>query len=615
MMKKRILGLGFIITLLFSFANLFAQSKPNILWIITDDQRADAIECYNKAVTGNNQSPLGYVESPNIDALAKEGVLFTNAYCNSPGCAPSRGSMHTGMYPWHSGIYGFEKSHRSASHYKGSIPEVMKGNGYKTTNFGKSGLYIFEWIGKPSYTRTDVYDLSITDNTIRKTGLSDWTSEKVRNNGAIGASKEVWTHPDGTKTEFITSLANGEIPKEDQAKQAAFDKKYDILRCYTKLNGKTSIIGGESSQPGPLTQDGRIHEVFERYLSHANQTYTTIEGKKVAGPDTNQPQFINLGYHFPHTPVTPPKAFRDKFKDIVYRIPEFSSKELDKLPNNLKLWYKKAAVDKMTYEEKQQFIRDYYAFCAFGDYMIGKSIKAFKKYCEDNNQDYLILLAAGDHGWHLGEQGGANKFGPYKASNSTAVVVVSSDKKKFPEGRVVKDFIEYVDFAPTFYKAIGVDVKKEAFNHLDGYDLGDVLKGKSINREYAIGAINHGVGEISFMRSKDFSFSMRSKKDNTKPKKGKLLKDIKWPLTTERENAEMALFDLRVDPNEQNNIANDPKYIKLADWFRNKLGNIVLGDRRINCDWNYKNEWAISNFSEGSDDKKLQIPSKFIPKL
>ncbi|TYA74632.1 sulfatase-like hydrolase/transferase [Seonamhaeicola marinus] len=612
MMEKGCAHLKLLIVIVFISLNVFAQKKPNILWIITDDQRADAIECYNQAVSGVSNSPLGYVESPNIDALAKEGVLFTNAFCNSPGCAPSRGSMHTGMYPWHSGIYGFEKSHTSASHYKGSIPEVMKDNGYKTTNFGKSGLYIFKWIGKPSYTRTDVYDLSITDNTIRKTGLSDWTSEKVRKNGGIAASKEVWTHPDGSKTEFVTTT-EGEISKEDITVKEAFDKKYEILRCYTKLNGKTSIIGGESPQPGHLTQDGRIHEVFERYLSNPNTTYTTIEGKTVNGPDTNQPQFINLGYHFPHTPVTPPKAFRDKFKDKVYKIPEFSSKELKTLPKNLQLWYKKAAVDKMTYQEKQQFIRDYYAFCAFGDEMIGKSIKTFKKYCEDNNQEYLILLAAGDHGWHLGEQGGANKFGPYKASNSTAVVVVSSDKKRFPEGKVVNEFIEYVDFAPTFYNTIGVNTKQENFKHLDGYDLGEVVKGNVPKRAYTIGAINHGVGEISFIRSKAFSFSMRTKKDNAKPKKGKLLKDIKWPLTTSREQAEMALFDLRVDPGEQNNVANNPKYKKLADWFRTKLGTIVLGDRRVNCDWNYENEWAISNFAEGSDDKKLEIPLELIP--
>ncbi|KAA3658245.1 MAG: hypothetical protein DWQ10_11550 [Calditrichaeota bacterium] len=93
-------------------ASLFGQSaekasQPNILWIITDDQRADALECYNRATTGKSESPLGYVMSPNTDKLAAEGTMFTNAYNNSPMCAISRASMHLGRYPFRSGHYKF----------------------------------------------------------------------------------------------------------------------------------------------------------------------------------------------------------------------------------------------------------------------------------------------------------------------------------------------------------------------------------------------------------------------------------------------------------------------------------------------------------------------------
>ena len=54
--------------------------QPNILWIITDDQRSDSLSCYNRAVRGTDESALGFVSSPNVDALATEGVLFTRAY-------------------------------------------------------------------------------------------------------------------------------------------------------------------------------------------------------------------------------------------------------------------------------------------------------------------------------------------------------------------------------------------------------------------------------------------------------------------------------------------------------------------------------------------------------
>ena len=53
----------------------------------------------------------------------------------------------------------------------------------------------------------------------------------------------------------------------------------------------------------------------------------------------------------------------------------------------------------------------------------------------------------------------------------------------------------------------------------------------------------------------------------------------------------------------------------MAQWFRQKLGNIVLGDGRVECDWNEKNSYNISTFADGADDKKLDIPDGLIPKL
>ncbi len=65
------------------------NSRPNILWICTDQQRYDTI-----GALGNP-----YVSTPNVDRLVEEGVTFTHAYCQSPICTPSRGSFLTGMYP------------------------------------------------------------------------------------------------------------------------------------------------------------------------------------------------------------------------------------------------------------------------------------------------------------------------------------------------------------------------------------------------------------------------------------------------------------------------------------------------------------------------------------
>ena len=64
-------------------------NQPNILWICTDQQRADTI-----GALGNK-----FVRTPHINALASQGTAFTSAYCQSPVCTPSRASFLTGRYP------------------------------------------------------------------------------------------------------------------------------------------------------------------------------------------------------------------------------------------------------------------------------------------------------------------------------------------------------------------------------------------------------------------------------------------------------------------------------------------------------------------------------------
>ena len=65
------------------------SSRPNILWICTDQQRFDTI-----LALGND-----HAQTPHLDKLIGQGTTFNNAYCQSPVCAPSRASFLTGRYP------------------------------------------------------------------------------------------------------------------------------------------------------------------------------------------------------------------------------------------------------------------------------------------------------------------------------------------------------------------------------------------------------------------------------------------------------------------------------------------------------------------------------------
>ena len=83
-------------SLLYVPGKTHAEQQPNVLWILTDDQRYDSIGAFNRILQGRDHSELGYVESPNVDQLATMGTTFINTYCQAPGCAPSR-QRHSGF--------------------------------------------------------------------------------------------------------------------------------------------------------------------------------------------------------------------------------------------------------------------------------------------------------------------------------------------------------------------------------------------------------------------------------------------------------------------------------------------------------------------------------------
>ncbi len=122
------------------------SSKPNIIFILCDDMGYGDLACYGQK----------YINTPNIDRLASEGMLFTQAYAGSPVSAPSRASLMTGQHSGHGHVRGNREYWTNAPLMKYGendeytitgqepydpnhiiLPEIMKKNGYTTGMFGK----------------------------------------------------------------------------------------------------------------------------------------------------------------------------------------------------------------------------------------------------------------------------------------------------------------------------------------------------------------------------------------------------------------------------------------------------------------------------------------------
>ena len=118
----------------------YAEDRPNILFILTDDQRFDNLSCY-----GNK-----FFKTPHIDALAKKGAKFNNAFVTTSICAASRASIFTGMVESSHG-FTFGKPALKEVNMLNSYPALLKKAGYKTGFTGKFGVKMAknrEMIGK-----------------------------------------------------------------------------------------------------------------------------------------------------------------------------------------------------------------------------------------------------------------------------------------------------------------------------------------------------------------------------------------------------------------------------------------------------------------------------------
>ena len=117
-----------VFILLLALSSLLpAADRPNILWIVSEDNSSHWIGCY-----GNDQA-----KTPNIDKLATEGALFEHAYSNAPVCAVARATILTGVYSPTMGTQHMRSRHPIPAKYKPNV-EYLRAAGYYCTNNAKT---------------------------------------------------------------------------------------------------------------------------------------------------------------------------------------------------------------------------------------------------------------------------------------------------------------------------------------------------------------------------------------------------------------------------------------------------------------------------------------------
>jgi len=315
-------------------AALAADERPNVLLLSVDDMN-DWVGCLG-----------GYpgVQTPNIDALARRGVLFRDAHCTSPLCNPSRTSLLTGKRPSTTGVYRNHQYWRPAHPDIVTLPVFFRDHGYHVAGAGK----IFHHTAgfNPPDQWDDFQIQEFDDPWYRRISWYPWV-KKIPNPPG---------HP------FNGMAGRNVVPEFDW--------------------------GALPDRPEETYGDMAAVRYGQKFLKRSH----------------DKPFFLALGLWHPHIPLFAPQRYFDLYPREGVKLPEVPGNDLDDVPP---LGQQMAAVRRNEHENILKegrwvdAVRSYLACISFADAMVGYVLDALEQSTHARN---TIIVFWSDHGWHLGEK-------------------------------------------------------------------------------------------------------------------------------------------------------------------------------------------------------------------
>ena len=404
-----------------------ADSRPNIVLIMADQQRADAMGC-----AGND-----IIRTPNIDRLAAEGVRFGRAFSQGPLCMPARWSLLTGRYVRDHGV--FENDWDMTQDIP-NLAQRLQEAGYYTSCIGKMHLFADETLvcGRPELAS----DPHVTPR-YRQVGF-DEPHPGPEKNGVMGLD-----------CEYV-----------DHLKERGLFEMYGEwfhLRAYPKKTATHLGLPMWFPESTPLPN--------EDYLD-------TWTGQEVVNwideYDRDEPFFQWVGFPGPHEPHDAPKDYVDLYRNVDIPLGERIPPEVPESGplHTLMRWLQTTAQwEGLTDDIVQLLTRYYYANITAIDDQVGAIVEALER---KGILDNTWIIYTADHGEMMGDHWMLWKMLFYEQSATVPLVIRPPAGM---ESKTVDGIVEHVDVTATIEALTGITPLPNSegnslIGHLDGSGSG-----------------------------------------------------------------------------------------------------------------------------------------------
>jgi len=517
MLKQSFLAL---LGLLSTASILFAQSRPNILIIVSDDHAYQAIGAYGSPYHG----------TPNIDKLASQGATYNNAFVTNSLCGPSRACLLTSKY---SNINGFKDNFSRFDPSQPTFASHLTQAGYQTAWIGKWHLeslpqhfdYFKILPGQGYYYNPDFIDMN--NDTSRLPGYC---------------------------TNVITNLTVDWLKKRDTSRP--FCLVVGEKATHRSWIPDTADYGAFDKVDFPLPEDF-FEDDKDRYAAKVNNM--NIDSTMRLGYDLKMEADTGFGKENYLRFSPSQKRFFDQYYDSIYK--DFKTRRL-----------KGKALAKWKYE---RYMRDYYATGLSLDRNIGRIIDYIDKSGLGRN---TIVIYTSDQGMYTGQHGWFDKRYMYEESFKTPFIV------RYPPliKPATKDssMVMLLDVAPTFMQLAGLEVPKD----MQGRSLVPVFKGngKDFRNEvfyhYYEYPNEHNALPHFGIRTKRYTL-IRFYKPSAENKK-KMIDEGTLLINEYNPKDYWELYDLQTDPHEDHNIYEQHKNSVLVKELKADLNKLILQYRQ-----------------------------------